>query len=532
MNIVEYHNATKHHYQRFARSLGYMDWANQPEPFRYYKGEPPIRLPLLEKDPEGDYQDLYSRQNNVVKPFSLENVGGFLELSLGLSAWKSMPGSRWALRINPSSGNLHPTEAHLIVPSMEGISAGLYHYNAFLHALEPRCIFSGDLWEKIERHFMTPGFMVALSSVFWRESWKYGERAYRYCNHDAGHALACLGFSANLFGWKLFPLLSQSDDDVETILGFDKISWPPMEKEHPDLMCYVLPSTGNPAAAAVSEEILTDFSDLGFLGNPNCLSQDHYYWDKIESAGQAAKKPRTRPVQINFEESPCLSMVESGLPATGIIRQRRSALGFDPEGMIDLKQFLTMLGRTLPRNSSPPFDLKLIDSSAHLLLFVHNIKGLNPGLYFFLRNTRDFETLKKITHGEFLWEKAVPDFPLYLLKEGDYRQTAAKVSCYQDIAGDSAFSLGMISKFRDLVEKHPYLYRYLFWETGMIGQVLYLEAEAHGFRGTGIGCYFDDAVRDILGFKDNQFQSLYHFTIGAHIEDRRLKTLPPYYHLE
>jgi hypothetical protein len=66
----------------------------------------------------------------------------------------------------------------------------------------------------------------------------------------------------------------------------------------------------------------------------------------------------------------------------------------------------------------------------------------------------------------------------------------------------------------------------------MIGQVLYLEAEAHGVRGTGIGCFFDDAVHDMLGFSDNRFQSLYHFTIGKPVEDSRLTTYPPYHHLK
>ena len=66
----------------------------------------------------------------------------------------------------------------------------------------------------------------------------------------------------------------------------------------------------------------------------------------------------------------------------------------------------------------------------------------------------------------------------------------------------------------------------------MIGQVLYLEAEAHGVRGTGIGCFFDDAVHEILGLENNQYQSLYHFTIGLPVEDPRLTTYPPYQHLD
>jgi hypothetical protein len=92
------------------------------------------------------------------------------------------------------------------------------------------------------------------------------------------------------------------------------------------------------------------------------------------------------------------------------------------------------------------------------------------------------------------------------------------VSCQQEIASDGAFSLGMIARFKKQIDIAPYFYRHLFWETGMIGQVLYLEAEAHGIRGTGIGCFYDDPVHQILGFSDNTYQSLYHFTMGGPIE--------------
>lgn len=64
-----------------------------------------------------------------------------------------------------------------------------------------------------------------------------------------------------------------------------------------------------------------------------------------------------------------------------------------------------------------------------------------------------------------------------------------------------------------------------------IGQILYLEAEAAGVRGTGIGCFFDDAVHGVLGLQDQTWQSLYHFTVGEPLEDNRLQTLPAYAHL-
>jgi hypothetical protein len=110
-----------------------------------------------------------------------------------------------------------------------------------------------------------------------------------------------------------------------------------------------------------------------------------------------------------------------------------------------------------------------------------------------------------------------------------FHQEAAQVSCNQDIAGDGAFSLGMIAEYREALLAHgPWFYRRLFWETGLIGQILYLEAEAAGIHATGIGCFFDDPVHQVFGFKDLAFQSLYHFTVGGAVEDPRLTTLPPY----
>ncbi len=77
----------------------------------------------------------------------------------------------------------------------------------------------------------------------------------------------------------------------------------------------------------------------------------------------------------------------------------------------------------------------------------------------------------------------------------------------------------------------PWFYPRLYWETGLVGQVLYLEAEAAGMRSTGIGCFFDDAMHQVLGIRDLSWQSLYHFTVGGAVDDPRLKTLPPYAHL-
>ena len=87
----------------------------------------------------------------------------------------------------------------------------------------------------------------------------------------------------------------------------------------------------------------------------------------------------------------------------------------------------------------------------------------------------------------------------------------------------------MLAEFEPaLRSQQAWFYPRLVWESGLIGQVLYLEAEAAGIRGTGIGCFFDDPVHDLLGLQQLDFQSLYHFTMGGPVEDPRLTTLPAY----
>ena len=87
----------------------------------------------------------------------------------------------------------------------------------------------------------------------------------------------------------------------------------------------------------------------------------------------------------------------------------------------------------------------------------------------------------------------------------------------------------MISDFeRTIGEEGAFAYRRLHWEAGLIGQALYLWATALGLTGTGIGCFFDDSVHEMLGITTRDFQTIYHFTVGGAIEDARLLTLPPY----
>jgi hypothetical protein len=273
-------------------------------------------------------------------------------------------------------------------------------------------------------------------------------------------------------------------------------------------------------------------------------------WEAINRVELASWKSSTerRVVELNRDRSPAASRINYGPRATSIdpdpptagqvIRQRRSALAFDGRTSISARSFFTMLARVMPQverdlcNRPMPWDVLPWAPSIDLVLFVHRVDGLAPGLYILVRDPMKVKLLTQSMHPQFAWTSpsGCPiDLPLFLLQEGDARQLAAEVSCHQAIAGDGAFSLGMIAEFEASLRRYgPWFYRRLFWEAGLIGQVLYLEAEAAGVRATGIGCFFDDPVHQLMGFSKTSFQSLYHFTTGGHVDDPRLTTLPPY----
>jgi hypothetical protein len=112
--VFHYHDQTKHDYYRYAASLGHLDWDNQPDPFRRFIGSRLISLPFTEVHPALEYDQLYS-QRIQAHPVSVETISALFYYSLALSAWKQYQDTSWALRVNPSSGNLHPTEGYLVI---------------------------------------------------------------------------------------------------------------------------------------------------------------------------------------------------------------------------------------------------------------------------------------------------------------------------------------------------------------------------------------------------------------------------------
>lgn len=564
--VYTYHAETKHHFHRYARSLGYLDWATQPNPFRYFLGSSRIQLPFADHLLSPPYGSLYQCPQPQPTPLDIYSVSFLLQHSMAISAWKEYGSSRWALRVNPSSGNLHPTETYLLMPELETDNASIdkredrskrgieeegsggrggliCHYCPAEHLLEVRSRVSAEVWRELVGGYPAGTFLVGLSSIHWREAWKYGERAFRYCQHDTGHALAAIRLAAAMLGWRMVVLEGLGDAQICALLGLDREEdFQGAEREHPDLIAAVITEPScEPLPMQLPEKASAALAAGDWYGRANALSREHVQWPIIDKVSAATLKPSTSvPVRV-LEAPELLKTFEEALrvdqsAAATIVQQRRSAVDFDAKTEISSARFYRMLSATVPATDparrASPWDAITWPVAVHLLLFVHRVSGLLPGLYVLARDAQAVAELRARIRPDALWQRPpeCPDeLPLYFLLEGDCRSLARQVSCHQNIAADSAFSLGMLAEFEAALSANGgWYYRRLFWETGMIGQVLYLEAEALGVRGTGIGCFFDNPVHEVAGLEGWKYQSLYHFTIGGPVEDHRLTTLPPY----
>jgi SagB-type dehydrogenase family enzyme len=503
--LFEYHQATKHTYHSVRTNAHYLDWRNQPNPFRTYEGAPVIELP---RDPgfpnmgtfvamealgrELRVNDENNSENRESIPLDAIWLSRLLWHSMAISAWKKVPGSgsRYSLRVNPSSGNLHPTETYLALNGFSGISDGLYHYRADLHALELR---SGGAWtQKLAQDLMIPwaadaSVIVGLTSIFWREAWKYRERAYRYCCHDLGHAMMSILLAARALGLHGGAIAHFSDSRMTRTLGLAGSDEAPMA-----FLAFPQKSFSGPASA-LPQEI--------FKGIPNELSDEEVAYKLLLGMHCATTLPEPacplpRPVDAKTASDDIQSLQskvlhepsrDSGLGV--VVRRRRSALDFDPRTPLmersDLEQLLDFATRDWAADWRGNFSSGEISSARNsadfvtLYLYVHRVNGCDPGVYCWDSKSRVLEQLHR----------------------GNVERVAAFLSLEQTLAGNSCFTVSMVADLARAARAFGNRgYRYVYFEAGAIGQRFYLGAEALDWNATGIGAFYDDDVHRYLGF--------------------------------
>lgn len=510
-----YHERTKHRFDRYAAGPSNLDWDAQPAAFREWLGTRHYGLPRRAEALSVAWRDLAGHRQAA--PFDVASLGTLLQLSSAITAWKQYGDARWALRAHPSSGNLHPTETWVIAYWVEGLADGLYHYQARTHRVEWRA-------SALEAS-STPGLWLGFSSIHWREAWKYGERALRYCQLDMGHVLAALAYAAALLGWHP-RLVGMDHDAVAHCLGLDrKEDFDGVEPEDAEVIVALRAEAD--AATTLPPLDWEEWSGLPSRLDPNPL----YAWPVIAEAAEATRgsppefNPSTEATRHPLEGYTTVG--DAGSLAAEVILKRRSAQAFDGISAMPRAVFRRLLASLLP-GGSPVWAMWTAAPRVHPVLFAHRVEGLAPGLYSLARSEAGIAELGQALRAEFDWQAADEILPLYRLVAAQAERSARTVSCHQDIAAHSAFTVMFVAEFDAPLAANPAAWRHLHWEAGMLGHCLTLEAEAAGWRGTGIGCFFDDADHELLGLKDTRYQVVYHYAIGMPLEDTRITTLPAY----
>jgi SagB-type dehydrogenase family enzyme len=256
-----------------------------------------VRLPLLGPDDDPvspDYEKLYERGAVPAAPVSVRSLSRLLEYALALSAWKQAGATRWALRANPSSGNLHPTEGYVLIGGIPELgAAGLFHYAPLQHGLERRADCPDALLARLTRGFPPQTFLLALSSVHWREAWKYGERAFRYCQHDVGHAIGTVRIAAATLGWSALVLDGAADETIERLVGLDRSAdFDGAERESAELVMVVWPGQAESNASSLDAQAVAEMQQQRWYGKANRLSRDDPLpWEAIDRVAAASRKP-------------------------------------------------------------------------------------------------------------------------------------------------------------------------------------------------------------------------------------------------
>ncbi|MBA4682998.1 MAG: SagB/ThcOx family dehydrogenase, partial [Pseudomonas sp.] len=318
-DVLAYHQLSNHAPERFAPGPGQLDWATQPAPFRRYGGARLIELYHRPLEEGPGYDTAFAGAPTPPAPLNRASVSQLLYDSLAISAWKEAGGSRWALRVNPSSGNLHPTEAYLLLPpgivDEDGVLA---HYAPDVHALEVRSELPPPLGRQLADCLPPGGFLLGLSSIAWREAWKYGERAYRYCQHDLGHALAALAIAASMQGWQVRMLHGVAEARLDGLLGLDDEGF--HEAEHGDCLLWIGPA--QTMEFALPETLLTALAQLERSGAPNRLSRDYRHWPELQRIHGLCRAP-ARPRVAWSVDAAGVRNDNPGLPLRPILHRRR-----------------------------------------------------------------------------------------------------------------------------------------------------------------------------------------------------------------
>jgi SagB-type dehydrogenase family enzyme len=475
-----YHDATKHSYASIRNNLHFLDWANQPLPFKIYAAPEPLPLPrevrqtsvaALSAIAENIHAETYAVPD-------LEALAQLLYLSAGITRHRKHPGGEIYFRAAACTGALYEVELYVVCGDLAGLEAGIYHFAPAEFAL--RRLRAGDyrgLLAEATRGdpaIVRAPLAIVCTCTYWRNAWKYQARTYRHFGWDNGTLLANLLGVATALGMPAKVVCGFVDADVNRLLDVES------ERE----VAFSLVALGH-----VSDSVRQSPSELPALRLETVpLSRNETVYPVMRAIHAASSLHSAEEVAIWRGGAPLSKLPlptgpivalhpfsEAEMPRDPIeqvILRRGSARKF-AQVPIDLAQLSTMLDRATRGISADfldPQGTQLND----LYLIVHAVEGLDPGAYVFHRDERTLECLKV----------------------GNFRAQAGYLGLDQQLPADAAADIFLLADLQPILHRFGNRgYRVVQLEAGILSGKLYLAAYAQRLSATGLTFYDDDVTR-------------------------------------
>jgi SagB-type dehydrogenase family enzyme len=387
---------------------------------------------------------------------SLGGLADLLHYSNGVVRRRKAHGRVLEFRAASCTGAAYHIEAYVVCGDVSGLPAGVYHYDAASERLVR--LRDGDLranvWDALGGQAHGAETYVVLTSTFWRNAWRYGERAYRHAFWDSGTVTANLLGLASQVG--LSPRLHAGfvDAEVNRLLGLDA--------RREAAICVVALGLGASHSPLITADPIFPAVEP--------VSQAEIEFPLIWHTHAAGDLVRHEVAAWSTEPAPN-GEPDHGRPLREIIERRRSTRRFarEPLRRQDFDSLLHAALAYLPAD---------FPSLADAYLIVHNVDGLVPGAYRFDEEPR-------------------------LIQTGDFRSQAAHLALDQAAAGDAAFDLYFVTALDSvLASQGERGYRAAQLEAGVRGGRVYLAATALGLGATGL-TFYDDEVASFFALPDD-----------------------------
>lgn len=476
---LHYHEATKHSPESVRGDMHFLDWPNQPRPFKIYQGLSSLPLPEIEDRSEPAALDVLGRSDTQGgASLDLDGLARLLFYTAGITRRRRHANGEILFRAAACTGALYHVELYVAASEVTGLEAGLYHYGPERHELS---VLRGGDWKAVlieataaEPHIARAAATIVLTTTFWRNAWKYRSRAYRHAFWDSGTMLANLTAEANALELEHHVLLGFADPSVNALLDVD-----------PAKEAAVALVTVGKSGESVSRTPAPP-QPLGYVTEP--LSPNEVDYPLIREAHEASslldgararawretgpestrEADRAASAAVPLEASPA-----SSPSLEKVIRKRGSSRRFAREP-IARAALATILNAAMRSVSGDVLAGEHCVSDAYVI--VNAVDGLSAGAYVYHPATRELE----------------------LLREGELRSQARFLDLEQDLAGDAAVNVYLLVDLAPVLETWGNRgYRVAQMEGGILGGRMYLAAYALGLGATGL-TFFDDAVTDFF----------------------------------